>query len=274
MRQKSRKNTWSVIKAIASCSIVVFAACSQMDEPSVASLSQALSIISENFDSVPNCYSSACYSSGTRCTADFGQMISRNAARPGEVKNLCITDAVFHGGFPGSGKMLSDTIDSGEILYTKNSAATRRQIASAIFRFDSSLSGGTHVVVTTHAKWYQTPGGPDNTYNYGYAVGAGIAQGRQHFFLEDISLGKILLSRPHTFTIGRWYKIQVVADGTGYLELSASHFIEGDWQLVANGWTVTRSPVWLSPTENGGGMLGAIVDSDHVDFDEFNLGAY
>ena len=274
MRREPSNIRMRFISGIVYSCIAVIAACSPGNEPTVDSISQALSVISENFDSLPNCYSSTCYSSGTRCTTNFGQMLSRSVAHPGEARNLCVTDAVYHGGFPGSGSMISDTVGSAEGLYTKNSAATRRQIASAIFRFDGSLRGGTHVVATTHAKSYSTLGGPDDTYNYGYAVGAGFAQGLQHFFLEDISLGKILLSRPHSFVVGRWYDIQILADGNGYLELTAKQFVDGSWQLVVQDSVITRAPVWLSPTENGGGMLGAVVDSDHVDFDEFKLAAY
>jgi hypothetical protein len=259
------------------CAFVSAAACGQPDEPDeqdIDTVSQALVTITENFDSVPYCYSEACYSDGSSCTASFGQMISRSVAHPGDAQNLCITDAVYHGGYPGSSHTLSITAGASEALYTQNSASTRAQSASAIFRFEASLSGGTHLLVATHAKWYQSPGGPDNTYNYGYAVGAGFAQEQQHFFLEDVARGQILLSRPHTFTVGRWYKAQIYASGTGWLQLQAWEFVNGTWQEITAGSTTTRKPEWLSPSENGGGMLGAIVDSDHIDFDQFELTSY
>ena len=279
MQRRLLKHREYVMKAAIACAVVSAAACGQPDEPNepdIDTVSQALVSITENFDSVPYCYSAACSSGGLYCTAtaSFGHMISRSATHPGDVQNLCITDSIYHGGSPGSSHTLSITANTSEALYTQNSASTRAQSASAIFRFEASLSGDTHLLVATHAKWYQPRGGPDNTYNYGYAVGAGLAQGQEHFFLEDISLGKILLSRPHTFTVGRWYKVEIYASGTGWLQFQAWQFLNGAWQQITAGSITTRKPIWLSSAENGGGLLGAVVSSDHVDFDQFNLTSY
>lgn len=273
MRAKSRNE--AVAAMAAGILLGLIAGCgAPLAEPELDEVSLALVTISESFDAVPVCYSEACSSGGAPCTDSFGQMISRSVTHPGDARNICVTESVFHGGPPGAGRTVSDTTGTSEVLYTKSSAASRTQIVSALFRFDGGLGGGTHVVVTSHAKWFQSRGGPDNTYNYGYAVGAGIAQGAQRFFLEDISLGRILYSVPYVFKANTWYRVRLSAGPTGSLQFYGWEWANGTWLLVASGATTTRSPVWLLPGENGGGMLGAVVETNHVDFDQFSLSAY